>query len=109
MFSKLSVWLELVIIIAVQVMLGSISSLRSSSHIKLKGSSGVTGVTQEKHNVMPVAPSVAVFTSLPVITPSLSKEIPSLQVNRPQQANVGVKLSLFYCRMCRRHFPSMNR
>ena len=66
----------------VQVMLGSISSLRSSSHIKLKGSSGVIGVTQEKHNVMPVAPSVAVFTSLPIITPSSNQETP-LQVNRP--------------------------
>lgn len=63
-------------------MLGSISSLSSSSHVKLKGSSSVIGVTQEKHNVMPVAPTVAVFSSLPIITPSLSQETP-LQVNRP--------------------------
>lgn len=62
-------------------MLGSMSSLSSSSHIKVKGIS-VAGVTQEKHNVMPVGPSVAVFTSLPMLTPS-SQEMPSLQVNRP--------------------------
>ena len=85
-------------------MLGSISSLRSS-HIKLKGSSGVIGVTQEKHNVMPVAPSVAAFTSLPVITPSLSQETPSLQVSRHQQASIAVRISSFCCRVCRRHFP----
>jgi len=79
-------WLGLVIIELVQVMLGSLSSLSSSSHMKLKGSS-VTGVTQEKHNVMPMAPSVAVFTSLPILTPSLSQETPPLQVNRPTASN----------------------
>ena len=99
-------WLEPVIVNPVQVMLGSISSLSSSSHLKLKGSSSVIGVTQEKHNVMPVAPTVAVFSSLPVITPSLSHETP-LQVNRPT-ASVIMKCA-FYCRLCRRHFPSMNK
>jgi len=54
-------------------MLGSISSLNSSSHIKLK-SSNVSGVSQEKHNVIPTAPSIAAFTSLPVLTPSLSED-----------------------------------
>ncbi|XP_065910977.1 conserved oligomeric Golgi complex subunit 1-like [Dysidea avara] len=55
------------------VMLGSISSLNSSSHIKLK-SGNVSGVSQEKHNVIPTAPSIAAFTSLPVLTPSLSQD-----------------------------------
>lgn len=97
MFSKSSIWLESLIISQLQVMLGSISCLRSSSHIKLKASSNVTGVTQEKHNVMPVAPSVAVFTSLPITTPSLSQETSSLQVDRPPESNCGVvmKLPLF--------------
>ena len=77
-------------------MLGSISSLSSSSHIKLKGSSSVTGVTQEKHNVMPVAPSVAVFTSLPINTPSLSQETPSVQVNRPTASKCCFEIVLLF-------------
>lgn len=94
MFSKSSIWLES-LISQLQVMLGSISCLRSSSHIKLKASSNVTGVTQEKHNVMPVAPSVAVFTSLPINTPSLSQETSSLQgVKAPVSINEQMN---FFC------------
>ena len=76
-------------------MLGSISSLTSSSHIKLKGSS-VMGVAQEKHNVMPVAPTVAVFTSLPITTPSLSQVTPSLQVNRPTASKYCFEIGAFF-------------
>ena len=75
------------IINLVQVMLGSISSLSPSSHVKLKGS-GVTGVIQEKHNVMPMAPSVAVFSSLPIVATPARHETPSMQVNRPTANNV---------------------